>query len=129
MSQYFAHYIKQYGSVPDNLWVGVSAENEQMVKLRLPLLIDAPVKNRFVSIEPLLEPVLFKRCVSNFHRLDWVICGGEIGRCARIRETEWARMLRYECGMYRIPFFMKQMSRNFPIPCDIDVQQLPSGLK
>lgn len=129
MNQYFTDYVKRIGSVPENLWVGVSAENEQMAKTRVPLLIEAPVKNRFVSVEPLLERVSFMKSVSNFNKLDWVVCGAETGRNARPMDPEWARLLRYECGLFGMPFFMKQMSHNVPIPCDIDVQQFPAGLK
>lgn len=40
-----------------NIWVGVSAENQEQASRRIPVLLDLEVANRFVSIEPMLGPV------------------------------------------------------------------------
>lgn len=40
-----------------NVWLGVSAENQAMAAERIPSLLQTPAAVRFVSAEPLLEPV------------------------------------------------------------------------
>jgi len=40
-----------------NVWLGVTAENQEMADKRIPLLLATPAALRFVSIEPMLEHV------------------------------------------------------------------------
>lgn len=40
-----------------NVWLGVSAEDQQRADERIPLLLQTPAVARFVSIEPMLAPV------------------------------------------------------------------------
>jgi protein gp37 len=41
----------------DNLWLGVTCENQQAADERIPILLQMPAAVRFVSVEPMLEPV------------------------------------------------------------------------
>ena len=41
----------------DNVWFGVTAENQEQANIRIPLLLKIPAAKRFVSIEPMLGPV------------------------------------------------------------------------
>lgn len=43
--------------MPDNVWLGVSVTNQDDADKRIPLLLQAEAKVRFVSIEPMLGPV------------------------------------------------------------------------
>ncbi len=43
-----------------NVWLGVSAEDQQRADERIPLLLETPAAVRFVSLEPLLGPILFR---------------------------------------------------------------------
>ena len=43
--------------LPDNLWLGVTAENQEQADYRIPLLLQVPAAVRFVSCEPLLGPL------------------------------------------------------------------------
>jgi protein gp37 len=40
-----------------NVWLGVTAENQEMADKRIPLLLEVPAVVRFVSAEPLLGPL------------------------------------------------------------------------
>lgn len=40
-----------------NVWLGVTAEDQQRADERVPILLDTPAALRFVSVEPLLGPV------------------------------------------------------------------------
>jgi len=42
-----------------NVWLGVSAENQEYADKRIPLLLQTPAAKRFVSYEPALGPVDF----------------------------------------------------------------------
>jgi protein gp37 len=112
-----------------NLWLGVSVENQAAADERIPLLLQTPAAVRFISAEPLLEPVLLDRIgeepegyldalrgfvscdgrgTKGIATLDWVICGGESGPGARPMHPDWARSLRDQCAAASVPFFFKQ---------------------
>jgi protein gp37 len=47
-----------FGAWPlPNVWVGVTAENQEQADKRIPLLLQVPAAVRFVSVEPMLGPV------------------------------------------------------------------------
>lgn len=49
--------------MPDNVWLGVSAENREVYENRMLYLLDIPAKVKFVSLEPLIEPIQLGRIV------------------------------------------------------------------
>ena len=93
------------GSWPENVAVGVTVENQAVVK-RVAALVE--MKKRygipmvFVSVEPMLGPVWLESLP------DWVICGGESGINARPMNPNWARGLRDQCNAAGVPFLFKQ---------------------
>lgn len=100
-----------------NVWLGVSAENQQWADIRIPALLDTPAAVRFVSAEPLLGPLDLRRYVwdepsglaGDWQRgLDWVIVGGESGRGARPMHPDWARSIRDQCQQAGVAFLFKQ---------------------
>lgn len=118
----------------DNIWLGVSVENQEMANKRIPLLRKIPAKIRFVSCEPLLEPVDFLQVgyVETEQRgdswpfpVDWVIVGGESGKYRRPFNPDWARSIRDRCQKADIPFFMKQIDKVQPIPDDLMIREFP----
>jgi protein gp37 len=115
---------RQRGTLPNNLHIGVTAENQEQADKRIPILLQIPAKVRFVSVEPMLSEVnLLKTiaplmncgcnddacgwpgCISE--KLHWVICGGESGSNARPVNRTWVRSLRDQCNSTSIPFFFK----------------------
>jgi protein gp37 len=117
-----------------NVWLGVTAEDQQRADERIPKLLRAPAAVRFVSVEPQLEHVRLDHidadrggnpecqidALSGRHtdmgrpcppvnRLDWVICGAESGRGARHFRLDWARALRDQCVRAGVAFFLKQV--------------------
>ena len=48
--------LQPYFGLP-NLWIGVTAENQQRADERIPILLEIPAAVRFVSVEPMLGPV------------------------------------------------------------------------
>lgn len=48
------------GSMPPNLWLGVTVTNQADADERIPLLLDTPAAVRFVSVEPMLGSISFR---------------------------------------------------------------------
>lgn len=137
-----------------NVWLGVSAEDQQNADKRVPDLLDTPAAVRLVSLEPLLGPihlgylgwpngVKLRRegynaligaryhaghMVQKLPKLDWIIVGGESGPQARPMHPDWARSLRDQCEAAGIPLFVKQLSSGGRDPIK-DVEQFPDDLR
>lgn len=88
---------------PDNVWMGVTVENEQTIH-RITDLQEVPARVRFLSLEPLLGPL------ENLplEGIDWVIVGGESGPGARPMTKAWVESIRRQCRQNDVPFFFKQ---------------------
>ncbi len=120
-----------------NVWLGVSAEDQERADERIPDLLATPAAVRFVSAEPLLGPIDFEQLRggelldaegadfvnalrgstywangdhgANVNGLDWVIVGGESGPRARPFDLDWARSIVDQCVAAGVPVFVKQM--------------------
>jgi len=87
-----------------HIWWGVSVENRKHGLPRIDVLRSAPVRVRFLSIEPLLEDL----GKIDFGQIQWAIIGGESGPGARPMKEEWVRSLRDQCQHAGVAFFFKQ---------------------
>jgi protein gp37 len=122
-----------------NLWLGVTAENQEQADKRIPILLSIPAAVRFVSIEPCLGPVDLGpyldpighccgqeaelcHCLDSWPRspedgsyqnLDWVIVGAETGPHNRTMYLQWARQVRDDCQAAGVPFFFKKNTFGF----------------
>ncbi len=88
---------------PDNVWMGVSVENERNAG-RIDYLRSVPAAVRFLSLEPLLGP-LPRLDLRGIH---WVIVGGESGPQARPMNRAWVADIREACVEQETAFFFKQ---------------------
>lgn len=88
---------------PDNVWMGVTVEDNERLA-RVGQLRGVPAKVRFLSIEPLLEPLPDLELSG----IQWVIVGGESGPGARPMRAEWVIEIRNRCLDSGVPFFFKQ---------------------
>jgi protein gp37 len=99
-----------------NVWLGVSAEDQQRADERIPHLLSTPAAIRFVSYEPALEAVDF---TPHLKGLDWIIVGGESGPGARPFDIQWARNTIQQCRDARVACFVKQLgSRPYQLGFD-----------
>lgn len=87
---------------PENVWMGVSVENQHWTT-RVDELRQIPASVRFLSCEPLLGPLTLK--LDGIH---WVIVGGESGTRARPMRGDWAADIRDQCAAAGVAFFFKQ---------------------
>jgi protein gp37 len=113
--------LAPWAQTPDNVWLGITGENQKEYDRRWPLLARIPATVRFVSYEPALSPLT----IAGEALPDWVICGGESGHYARWMDPAWARALRDECAEKGVAFFFKQMTGKANIPDDLLVRQFP----
>jgi len=106
--------------IPENSWIGVTAENQEIFDERVYELASIDINRKFISIEPMLGEIKLHGGV-----IDWVIVGGETGPKARLMNPDWARSVRDQCKEFGIPFFFKQMSNKQPIPDDLMIREFP----
>ena len=87
-----------------NIWLGVTAENQEMWRMRVDILRQIPAVVHFVSYEPALGSL----GDVDLTDIDWVIAGGETGPGARPAHPDWFRSLRDQCTSAGVAFWFKQ---------------------
>lgn len=134
------HFADCYAAWPlPNVWLGVTAENQAMADLRVPLLLQVPADKRFISAEPLLGQVDLSAWLGRDEPgglplpynagLDWVIAGGESGPGARPSHPDWFRSLRDQCAAAGVPYFYKQAGEWAPVPARDDLPGRPQMVR
>lgn len=88
---------------PENIWMGVSVESQEYVD-RIDYLRQTGAKTKFLSLEPLLGPLVNL----DLSGIDWAIVGGESGFKARPMAEEWVTDIRCQCQAAGVAFFFKQ---------------------
>lgn len=128
---HMARWFERVDTVPENVWVGTTVEDQQRADERIPHLLRVPAPVRFLSMEPLLGPVDLTRIRNGggdvFPRfsalqrwtdgksetgIDWVITGGESGLRARPSHPDWFRSLRDQCAAAGVMFHFKQLGEH-----------------
>lgn len=120
----FASWLRAIGVPwPTNLWLGTSVtEPRYLYRIDQLIGIGDESMTRFLSIEPLYEPVTLGDRLRD-RRIAWLIVGGESGaradrlpimgrpglHVARPFDLDWARALMEECREAQVPFFVKQL--------------------
>lgn len=105
---------ERYGdSPPDNLWLGVSVENQEWADKRRASLRAVAAATKFVSYEPAIGPVDW----SGWDFVHWMIVGGESGPGSRRFDSMWAADALDWCRAYGVAFFMKQKGSNSDVAC------------
>lgn len=117
-----------WGSGWPNVWLGMTAENQEEYDRRANHLYKVPAAVRFISYEPALGPLTIGRDAP----LDWLIAGGESGPHCRTAKMSWFEDIRDQCKRQGIFFFMKQIGgkrKPFPeIPTGLMVREFPRSV-
>jgi len=117
-------------ALPENIWLGVSVENQQRADERISLLVGTPAQMRFVSIEPCLSAIDLTRHLWDgalhpgcnkysakeylLGAIKWIICGAESGPNRRRFDPKWAEDIYDQCQEAGVSFFGKQDSALYP---------------
>lgn len=106
------NFISEYSisHIPNNLWIGVTAENNQKAKKRVPILLSIPDINCFLIMEPLLGRIDLELLLTlkTNNRIKYLILGGQTGKDAVPLNPEWVREIKNTALKYNIPFNFKQ---------------------
>lgn len=86
-----------WGEGYPDVWLGTTAEDAERFRMRWPSLPRMPAARRFVSYEPAIAPLGAIDIGKADCLLNWIICGGESGRGARVMHPAWARHVRDQC--------------------------------
>lgn len=114
-------------SLPANIAVGASVEDQQRADERIPHLLRIPARWRFISFEPLLGHINAAyscfdggESVGELPGIHQIIIGGESGRNARPCNVEWVRSLVRQGRSAGVPVFVKQLGARpvFTMPPD-----------
>lgn len=123
------------GTPPQNVWFGVSVEDQTRANERIPLLLEIPARVRWLSVEPLIGPVglgsfafggfahspncenehcsisggVEDCCGVEIPAINWVVVGGESGPGARPCNVSWIQDIVRECQSASVPVFVKQL--------------------
>jgi len=120
--EHMAAFLRSGDEILPNVWLGVSAEDQPTFDERTKYLLQTPAAVRFVSLEPLLGPIILDDGpMGGGHtaltteidhaedtKLDWVIVGGESGPGARPMHPDWVRLIRDQCQAASVNFWFKQ---------------------
>lgn len=94
-----------WGDGYQNVWLGITAEDQIRFDQRWPHLQAIPAVIRFVSYEPAIGPL---RLPSDEPLPDWLISGGESGGGARTVDAQWVRSIIKQCRRRGVAPFHKQ---------------------
>ena len=98
-----------------NIWLGVTAENQEQADKRIPILLQIPAALRFVSVEPCLSPVNLDIPYGHgigellLDHLDWVQYGPETSANKRPFDIQWGLDLQRQCQDAGVPVFAKKL--------------------
>ena len=150
-SEYVPKKVKNGIPVPswplNNVWLGVSVENQELAEERVPLLLDTPAVIRWVSAEPLLGPLVLSniktgtlsyidalkgvahvmRGMKPINKIDWVVVGGESGPVPTVRPMEylWPLGVKNECIANGTAFLFKQWGAYYPETQTVNTKMIP----
>lgn len=103
------HLPSLWGDGWENVWLGVSVEDQAAANDRLFDFWTFPALIRFVSCEPLLYRVDIEAAAYQADLLDWIILGGESGPRSRPIRLAWFKEILSWARLSGVPCFVKQL--------------------
>ncbi len=96
--------LAQLNPWPPNAWVGTTVTNQEDADERIPLLLKADAKIRWLSIEPLMDGLDLEA----FPGLRWIVVGALTGPNGRQPKPEWVQHIIEGARWHGIPVFIKR---------------------
>lgn len=107
-----------WGNGYDNVIICATVENQKRADERLPILLDLPVKHRWITCSPLLEQIQLTKYLKT-GKIEHVEATGE-RECNKnlVRPTryEWVADLSKQCAETNVRFSMLYLGHNFIMP-------------
>lgn len=100
-----------WGSGYDNVTIGCTCENQEMLDYRLPIFKNLLIKHRIIILEPLLGEIDLSKYLDN--SFEQVVAGGESGLEARICNFDWIIKIQQLCIEKNVKFWFKQTGTKF----------------
>lgn len=99
---------------PANVWFGATAGLQKRLDERWPHLLLIPARTRFLSVEPMLGPIVVPSDAARL--LHWVIIGGETAPddVRTDLDVKSANYLAVKLSDLQIPVYVKQDSGRYP---------------
>lgn len=101
-----------WGNGYSNVILAVTCENQKMADKRIPLLLDLPVKRKYIFVSPILEYVDLKPFLKT-GKIDMVSVSGESYENARVCDFNWVKEIYLDCKKYHVLFDFHQTGSNF----------------
>lgn len=117
-----------------NVHLGVSVWDQPSADRNIPILLQIPAAKRWVSYEPALRGVEFRKIphplkhtkcefpvyLDSLAVIDWIVVGRETGPGARPAKAEWFLKVIEDCRAAGVPVWVKKAPEGVP-----DVKELP----
>jgi protein gp37 len=93
----------------DNVYIGVSIENQEMMKERIPVFKSLKIKHRIIACQPLIGEIDLSPYLDN--QIEEVVVGGEAATYALARPLEyaWVIKIREACLRSGVSFSFRQV--------------------
>lgn len=98
---------EDWGDGYENVAVGCTVENQEMVNVRMPVFHSLPIRHRLVIVAPMLGKVNLQPYLDSAI-IEEVSVGGESGKYARTLDFDWVIDVRNQCVEAGIPFCFHQ---------------------
>jgi len=98
----------------DWIWPSITAENQRRFDERWAFLRQVRASICWLSLEPLLGPMVLPESFLGLRNRALCTVGGESGNKARPMHPDWVRKLRDDCKTAGIPFLFKQWGAYAP---------------
>ena len=106
-----------WGEGYNNVIICATCENQKRADERLPILLNLPVKHRWITCSPLLEPIDLTAYLKT-GKIEHVEVTGErdCGKLARPTKYEWVTDILNQCKSYDVRFSLLYLGHNFIMP-------------
>lgn len=101
-----------WGDGYDNVHICCTCENQKAADLRLPIFLKAPIKQKSIICEPLLESIDLSGYLDK-SIIKEVTVGGESGNEARVCNFDWVLDIRRQCIEAGVDFHFRQTGARF----------------
>ncbi len=106
------HLPADWGAGYQNVMICATCENQEMLDLRMPYLIDLPAKHKGIMCGPLLGPIDARKYLAT-GEIHFFAAWGEFYGGNRILDFDWIRDLVSQSEQYKVNFDFGELGNDF----------------